>query len=158
MAQKARIDAETLLGAAAVQGRADQVLLALTGRRPFQRDVVFAGEGGDPAIVIVGALAEHFSGEDGRAQEIAEERHDVPLVLEERQLAVKDDAVEGEVKELNPGAKKLKQGLHREMVPVRGEASTPHDSNRNPDALEPLAAINFKSLWLELGLQTARTE
>src|ERR1700674_3273870 len=80
---------------------------------PFDRDVLVARERVDPAVVLVGPLAQRLFRDRIRPMNIAEEVHDVLRSRQERHVPEDDHAVEAVVYKHHQAAKQLGEGFHR---------------------------------------------
>src|ERR1700674_4086400 len=80
---------------------------------PFDRDVLVARERVDPAVVLVGPLAQRLFRDRIRPMNIAEEMHDVLRSREERHVPEDDHAVEAVVYKHHQAAEQLGKGFHR---------------------------------------------
>ena len=107
------VHAEPLLAFHPVQRRPHVVLFpdALLG--PFDRNVLLPRERVDPAVVLVGPLAQRLFRDRIRPMDIAEEMHDVLRSRQERQVPEDDHAVEAVVYKHHQAAKQLGKGFHR---------------------------------------------
>src|SRR6202140_5105470 len=87
-------DAKSLPPLHAPQCRQNVIFLANTFSRPLNRDLVVAGEGFHPALVIVGALAENFLAHHRNAEDLANEMNHLLGPGQPAEVAVDDNAVE----------------------------------------------------------------
>src|SRR5437899_593583 len=70
------------------------ILLADTFRGPLDGDLVVAGVGLDPLLILLCALAQQFLGDGLDSEDIAIEVHEVLGPTQQRQIALDDKAVE----------------------------------------------------------------
>jgi len=91
----------------------DVVLLAHALLRPLDRNPVIAGEGSNPASVVVGPLPQHLFRDRADLVDITKEVDDVFGAGEQRQVSEDDDAIETVVYESNEAAEQLRKGVHR---------------------------------------------
>jgi len=89
------------------------VLFANSLPSPFKRDLVVAGVGLHPTLIIVGALVENFLAHDWGAENLADKVNHLLRPGEPVQVAVDDDAVETVIYKNEKIAKELSESLHR---------------------------------------------
>src|ERR1700674_2717379 len=143
------VHAEPLLALHPVQRRPDIVLFpdALLG--PFDRDVLVARERIDPAVVLVGPLAQRLFRDRIRPMDIAKEMHDVLRSRQERHVPEDDHAVEAVVYKYHQAAKQLGEGFHR--PPPGVFVSATRSSVRRPVEPKFQICLGRFSLDAELG-------
>ena len=86
---------------------------------PLEGNVVVAGKGFHPVLVVGGALAEDFLAQDGDTEELAKEMNDLLRSRQAAQVAVDDDSVEAVVDKEQQPAEKLREPFHGNLI-VRG--------------------------------------
>src|ERR1700674_608820 len=80
---------------------------------PFVPGVLVSRESIDPAVVLVGPLAQRLFRDRIRPMDIAKEMHDVLRSRQERHVPEDDHAVEAVVYKYHQAAKQLGEGFHR---------------------------------------------
>ena len=91
------VDAVGTLLAHPAQPGQDVILFADPFLGPLQGEVVVAGKGFHPGLVVGGALAEDFLAQDGDPEEFAKEMNDLLRSRQPAQLAVDDNSIEAVV-------------------------------------------------------------
>src|SRR6266404_227357 len=94
------IDAEAACLLAGLAGGRQPIFLADAFLGPQDGDAVLDRIVLDPALVVVGSLAQKFLGEHGFTTNVAEEVDDIALAGQEGQIAVDDNAIKAMVKPL----------------------------------------------------------
>jgi hypothetical protein len=113
------IDAVGTLLAHPAQPGQDVILFADPFLGPLQGEVVVAGKGFHPVLVVGGALAEDFLAQDGDPEELAKEMNHVLRPRQAAQVTVDDDSVEAVVDKEQQPAEKLREPFHENGI-VRG--------------------------------------
>src|SRR6516165_3689911 len=88
------------------------VFLAYALLGPLDWDVVIAGEGLDPLLVVGGSLAQQLLADHRSADDLSEEVHDLLRARKPAEVAVNDNAVEAVINEDEKIAEQLDEELH----------------------------------------------
>jgi hypothetical protein len=124
------VDSELMAALQASQVGTDVVLLADPFFGPLHRDMVFAGEGFHPAVVIDGPLTQDLFADGVDVVEVTEEVDNVLGAGKQGQMTEDDDTVETVVYQGQQAVKQLCKGLHRSSPVVL--ASATRSSARRP--------------------------
>jgi hypothetical protein len=107
------IDPEAVLALPALEDRPDPIFLAQSFFGPGHRDSVIGREGFDPALVVIGALAQQLFGQQGMAPHLPEEVDHIALAGQKGQIAMDDHAIKAVIKPLQERSEEFKKELHR---------------------------------------------
>src|ERR1019366_2199591 len=106
------------------------ILFANALPSPFNRDLVVAGVGLHPVLVIVGALAENFLAHHRNAEDRSNEMNHLLGPGQPTEVPVDDNAVEAVIYKNEQAAKQLGERLHRSSSCVL--VLTTRSSDRRP--------------------------
>jgi hypothetical protein len=141
------VDAESLPLLHAAQCRRNIILFANAFPCPFNRELVVAGVGFDPVLVIIGALAQNFLAHHRNTEDLANEVNHLFGPGQPAEVAVDDNAVEAVIYKNEQAAK------HFVKVSI---GRLPLFSSRQQDhRTDDRWFQNFKYLWLSLGIIAA---
>src|SRR4029077_10947038 len=114
----------------ALQERANEIFFPNALFRPLDGDLMVAGEGIHPTVILAGPLAQDFLGDRARLMNVAEEMDDVLRPGQQRDVPQNDDAVETVIAKNQQAAKQSGEGFHRSssmLLPL-----TTRSSDRGP--------------------------
>jgi hypothetical protein len=94
------------------------IFLAHSLLSPLDRDLMVAGEGLHPTLIVVGPTREHFLGDRRHAHHLTEEIDDLFGTRQPRKIAVDDNSVETVINKHQQACKKACEKLHRLPPPL----------------------------------------
>jgi hypothetical protein len=97
----------------ATQRELEIVFFPYSGLRPFQGEALVAGEGLDPALVIVGPPRQHLFGDFRHSDYLAEEVDHLLGPGQSRQITVDDKAIKTVIHKQQQASKNACENLHR---------------------------------------------
>ena len=118
------IDSVGALLAHSAQPGQNIILFTDTFFAPLDGDLVVAGKGFHPLLVVIGTLSEHLLAQDGNSDHLAKEMNHLLGPRQSAQIAVDDDPVEAVVDKEQKLTKELLEQFHGNLILLRNWRTT----------------------------------
>src|ERR1700736_6028243 len=118
------IDSVGALLAHPAQPWQDIILFADTSLGPLDGNLVVAGKGFHPVLVVIGTLSDHLLAQDGNPDHLAKEMNHLLGPRQSAQIAVDDDPVEAVVNKEQKLTKERLEQFHGNLILLRNWRTT----------------------------------